>query len=78
MKELLDFINASPTAFHCTENIKNALESEDYKELKESDSWKISKPGKYYVKRKLIVQKAVFSNQNPPFSQLFGRFVTFL
>ena len=51
MKELLDFINASPTAFHCVENIKNALENDSYKELKESDSWKISKPGKFFVKR---------------------------
>ena len=51
MKELMKFIDASPTAFHCVENVKKALEEKGYKEFKESEDWKVKNGSKFYVKR---------------------------
>ena len=51
MKELFAFIDASPTAFHCVESVKKILDEKGFKELKESDDWKLKKGDKFYVKR---------------------------
>ena len=51
MKELLQFIDASPTAFHCVESVRKILEEKGFKELKESDDWKLKKGDKFFVKR---------------------------
>ena len=50
-KELLSFVNASPSAFHTVKNIEQMLKTDGYTELKESDAWNIDLAGKYYVKR---------------------------
>ena len=50
-KELLSFVNASPSAFHTVKNIELMLKTDGYTELKESDAWNIDPAGKYYVKR---------------------------
>lgn len=47
---MLEFINESPTCFHVVSNLKNILTENGYKELKESQEWKL-KPGKYFVTR---------------------------
>lgn len=47
-EELIDFIYDSPTAFHAVASIKKVLDYNGFKELKEEDSWKISKHGRYY------------------------------
>lgn len=47
--ELLEFINQSPTAFNATLTIRNMLEKEGYKEIKEEDLWKLNKGDKYYL-----------------------------
>ena len=51
MKELLQFIDASPTAFHCVESVRKILEEKGFKELKETDDWKLKKGDRFYVKR---------------------------
>lgn len=48
-KELIDFIYDSPTAFHAVDSAKKILDSHGFAELKEEDSWKLQKGGKYYV-----------------------------
>ncbi|WP_026651015.1 M18 family aminopeptidase [Butyrivibrio proteoclasticus] len=48
--EMLEFINESPTCFHVVDNLKKRLLSEGFKELKETDEWKL-KAGKYFVTR---------------------------
>lgn len=50
-KELFDFINTSPTPYHVIENIKAKLMSEGFSELTESESWKLTEGGRYFVTR---------------------------
>jgi len=50
-KELFDFINASPTAFHAVENIAGELISKGFTELYEWQDWELSAPGSYFVRR---------------------------
>jgi aspartyl aminopeptidase len=48
---LLDFIEASPTPFHCSRSLKNKLEAAGFVSLKERDFWTLEKGGKYMVFR---------------------------
>ncbi|KYH29153.1 MULTISPECIES: M18 family aminopeptidase [Clostridium] len=48
-KELIDFIYESPTAFHAVENVKNTLEQNGFKQLKEEEKWKLEKGKKYFM-----------------------------
>lgn len=48
--ELLDFIAASPTAFHTAANVQKVLERAGYTRLFEGENWSIES-GKYYVVR---------------------------
>ena len=50
-KELIQFIEKSPTCFHAVASMKEMLEKEGYTELKEADKWEIKKGGNYYVTR---------------------------
>lgn len=50
IKGLLDFISASPTAFHAAANITAALDAAGYTRLYEGEKWEIG-CGKYYVTR---------------------------
>ena len=50
-KELISFLDKSPTAFHAVANIKARLETEGYTELAESAKWELSEGGKYFVVR---------------------------
>lgn len=50
-KELIDFLDDSPTAFHAAENIGKRLLKQKFKELDESASWKLLSGGRYFVKR---------------------------
>ncbi len=50
-KDLISFIDASPTAFHATANIESTLKKNGFSLLKEDAAWKIKKEGKYFVKR---------------------------
>ena len=50
-KELLGFINDSPTAFHAVRNISAVLSGNGFVRLNESDSWNIESGKKYFVTR---------------------------
>ena len=50
-KELLSFIEKSPSCFHAVKTMKDMLDKEGYKELKECDTWHIEKGNKYYTTR---------------------------
>lgn len=50
-KELLTFIEKSPTAFHAVHTMKERLEAEGYENLLESRPWNLKVGGKYYVMR---------------------------
>lgn len=48
-QELIDFIYDSPSSFHAADNAAKILSKNGFAELKEEDSWKLEKGGKYYV-----------------------------
>jgi len=50
-QKLLDFIAASPTAFHAVRNIKERLREAGFAELCEADEWHVEPGGKYFVRR---------------------------
>lgn len=50
-KELIGFIEASPTAFHAVENVGKLLEEAGFVRLSEGEAWSLEAGGKYYVTR---------------------------
>ncbi|MCR5773392.1 MAG: M18 family aminopeptidase [Butyrivibrio sp.] len=50
-KDMLKFIDASPTCYHVINNMEKRLEAEGYTRLRESEDWKIKAGGKYFVNR---------------------------
>ncbi len=50
-KELIQFIEKSPTCFHAVASMKEILEKAGYVELKETDKWTVKKGGRYFVTR---------------------------
>ena len=48
-KDLIDFIDGSPSAFHATKNVEEILVKEGFKKLNLQDKWKLEKEGKYYT-----------------------------
>nr|MCR5063623.1 M18 family aminopeptidase [Treponema sp.] len=50
-RNLLDFIEKSPSCFHVVKNFVNRLLSEGFTELMEDQPWKIVSGGKYFVRR---------------------------
>ena len=50
-ESLFTFLEKSPTAFHAVLNTCELLKKAGYKELKETDAWKITPGGKYLVTR---------------------------
>lgn len=52
-KQLLNFIDKSPTCFHVIKNMKTELLQSGFEELKENEIWKIKQGGKYFVTRNL-------------------------
>ncbi len=52
-RDLLDFIESSPTAFHAVETAAAMLDSAGFTRLNECDEWSIVCGGKYYVTRNL-------------------------
>lgn len=53
MKEFLDFLSKTPTAFHAAEEIKKSLQAHGFQALNEKDSWKLTPGGKYFVGRNM-------------------------
>ena len=50
-KEVLDFIQKSPSCFHAVKNLAELLKNAGYEELKECDSWSLKKGGRYFTTR---------------------------
>jgi len=50
-EELLDFLNASPTAFHAVAYVRNLLKKNGYEELSEGSNWKLKENANYFVVR---------------------------
>lgn len=50
-KELLSFIDDSPSMFHSIRTIRTYLDQDGFTYLKEKDQWNISMGGKYYTTR---------------------------
>ncbi|KAI8880498.1 aspartyl aminopeptidase-like protein [Backusella circina FSU 941] len=48
---LLDFINASPSPFHCVHEASQHLERAGFHKLKEKEAWDLKRNGKYYFTR---------------------------
>ena len=48
---LFEFIKSSPSAYHAVNTVKKMLDADGYTELYESERWKLSVDGKYYVIR---------------------------
>ena len=47
--DLIDFLHKSPTAYQSVITIKEILDKEGFKEVKEEERWNLQKEGKYYV-----------------------------
>lgn len=50
-RKLLNFISASPTAWHAAESAAVRLRGAGYTELFENEDWKINTAGRYFVRR---------------------------
>lgn len=50
-KELLDFLDASPSCYHVVKQVTELLEEAGYQKLMEFRPWTVRKGGKYYVVR---------------------------
>lgn len=48
-KNLIEFIDKSPSAFHATKNVEEVLAKEGFKRIDLQDRWNLEKEGKYYV-----------------------------
>lgn len=48
-KDLIHFIDASPSSFHASKNVEEILVKEGFKKLDLQDKWNLEKEGKYYV-----------------------------
>ncbi|MGR9098958.1 MAG: M18 family aminopeptidase [Gammaproteobacteria bacterium] len=50
-RDLLDFIDASPSPWHAVETLKKRLRPAGFHELDEADAWRLKAGGRYYVVR---------------------------
>lgn len=50
-RELVDFLEKSPTCFHAVEQMKISLSKQGFTELKEEEYWEIKAGGSYFVLR---------------------------
>ena len=51
MKDLLQYLDASPSRFHAVDNLKKLLEAEGYQTLSEGTAWDLTAGGKYLAVR---------------------------
>uniref|UniRef100_A0AC35TYV5 SAM_MT_ERG6_SMT domain-containing protein n=1 Tax=Rhabditophanes sp. KR3021 TaxID=114890 RepID=A0AC35TYV5_9BILA len=65
--EFVTFLNKSVTPFHAVSECKVLLEAAGFKELKETEAWKLANFGKYYVtkNRSAIMAFAIGGNYKP-------------
>lgn len=65
-QQLLQFIEASPTPFHCVNTLKNMFREQGFVELFESDSWSLERGGKYFLSRQGGTFCAFIFGSKPP------------
>ena len=53
VKNLFDFIESSPTAFHTVQTVRELLTKAGYTELRETEQWKLKSGGKYFTTRNM-------------------------
>ena len=65
-REMIKFIDASPSTYHVVKNCSDILDQNGFEELNLKDKWEIKKAGKYYIKRNnsTIVAFTIGSNFN--------------
>ena len=51
VKELLDFIDASPSPWHVVQTVETLLVAQQFEKLAETDKWSLQPNGRYYVIR---------------------------
>ena len=51
IKDLRSFLDRSHSVYHAVEGLRQVLEAEGYKPLKEANSWNLVPGGKYYLTR---------------------------
>ena len=51
IKNLCEFLDASPSVYHAAANVASMLEAAGYQKLSEGDAWTLEKGGKYYCTR---------------------------
>lgn len=49
--KMMEFIDNTPNAYYCVDNLKNKLLKEGYTELFEGETWNLKEDGKYFVVR---------------------------
>ena len=49
--KMMEFIDNTPNAYYCVDNLKNKLLKEGYTELFEGETWNLKEDGKYFVIR---------------------------
>lgn len=47
--KMMEFIDNTPNAYYCVDNLKNKLLKEGYTELFEGETWNLKEDGKYFV-----------------------------
>ena len=50
-EDLIQFLNASPTAWHAVDEMRQRLTKAGFTYLEENEAWKLTKGGKYFVSR---------------------------
>ena len=63
-KNLIDFIDKSPSSFHATKNVEDRLINSGFKKINLQDRWELKKEGKYYItKNKSAIIGFVVGNE---------------
>lgn len=63
---LLDFIQASPSAYHAVQSVEGILKAKGFKELKFEEKWSILPHGRYYVTKNGTALIAFISGEDYP------------
>ena len=51
IKDLMEFLDASPSGYHAASNLVAMMEREGYRALSEHEDWELLPGGKYYMVR---------------------------
>lgn len=73
-KELMTFIDNSPSVFHVVENFEDILNKNDFKKLEKNSRWNLLENGKYYITNNdsSILAFQVGNNLEDNFFRLIG------